>query len=98
MCYSSLMNTETTTTAYTEHEAADMAVMLLLRKLRRELARVDRPNALDKVLSQLPEGAREALAHAEQRGDEVRFADEAAGVAPLSRPWPNRFADLENED
>lgn len=86
------MTTNTTAPAtYTEHEATDLAVMLLVRKLRR-LA----PTALDEALAKMPEGALEALAHAEQRGDAVKDADEAAGLPRLGRAWPSRFEDLDD--
>jgi hypothetical protein len=76
-------------TPYSTGEATDMAVMLLMRKLRRGLS-------FEVALAQLPDGAREALAHAEQCGDDVRFADQAAGIGFGDRPWPTRFADLDD--
>lgn len=77
------------TTSYTETEAVDLAVMLLVRKLRRTAGPL-----LDQVLGMMPEGAREALAHAEQRGDAVKDAEEAAGLPRMGRPWPSRFDGL----
>lgn len=82
---------------YTEHEASDEALLLLIRKLRKAA-----PDALTTVMAKLPQGAIDALGVAERRADAVRYADEAAGIAIGSRTFPDPFAaadeDADDED
>ena len=68
---------------YTDHEATDEALLLLVRKLRRT-----HPDTYLAIMSQLPEGARVALDHAEHRADTVRLAGSAQGIALGARPYP----------
>lgn len=79
------MNTDTAAPAptYTDQEATDEALLLFMRRLRRE-----HPDAYRAVESSLSEGARDALDHAEHRADALRFADSAQGIRIGSRPYP----------
>lgn len=78
-----------TTETYTDQQAADEAVLLLTRKLRRL-----HPAAFADVIGKLPEGARQALGFAEQRADVRRSQDERDDV---TREYIDRYADLDSE-
>jgi hypothetical protein len=81
---------ETTAPAtYTEAEATDEALLLLIRRLRRQ-----HPEAYLAVTRSLPDGAQETLDHAEHRADLVRVADSARGIRLGSRPFPAWLEEL----
>lgn len=60
---------------FTEQQAADEAVLLLVRKLRRLW-----PTACIDLMERLPEGARDALTLADNRADRLRAADRRDGI------------------
>jgi hypothetical protein len=74
-----MTNTETPAT-YTEQQATDEAVLLLVRKLRR-LHR----DAYADLMIKLPQGAQDAIDNAERRADSLRFADQATDI---TRTYP----------
>lgn len=78
---------------YTDHEATDEAVLLLVRKLRRL-----HPDTYKDLMNRIPEGARLALGSAERRAYLLREEDEKAGIKMCTREYPDPFADLEGED
>lgn len=65
-----------TATPFTDAQATDEAVLMLVRKLRRL-----HPEACADLMAKLPEGAREALHGAEMRADTLRAYDKRDGVA-----------------
>lgn len=71
---------------YTDHEATDEAVLLLIRKLGRKY-----PNVLASLMEQLPAGAETALALAEVRAERVRDEDLRNGV---QREYPGICAEV----
>jgi ABC-type nitrate/sulfonate/bicarbonate transport system substrate-binding protein len=60
-----------TATPYTDAEATDEAVLIMLRKLRRL-----HPDAYAAVLGALSDGARDALTLADNRAERVRAIDD----------------------
>ncbi len=60
---------------YTDEQAADEALLLLTRKLRRL-----HPDAYADVICRLPDGAREALNAADIRADKLRATDQRDGI------------------
>lgn len=60
---------QTKTEHYTEAQATDEALLLLVRKLRRTSRMT-----FDKIWAQLPDGAKDAIALSEARADRVRDA------------------------
>jgi hypothetical protein len=76
-----------TTETYTDQQATDEAVLLLVRKLRR-LHR----DAYTDLMGRLPEGARYALNQADIRADHLRNADRRDGI---TREYRDRWADDE---
>lgn len=60
---------------YTDQQATDEAVLLLVRKLHRLY-----PEAHAALLGKLPDGARWALVLADNRADQQRAADQRDGV------------------
>jgi hypothetical protein len=69
------MTKTTSTQEYTDTQATDEALLLLIRKLRRL-----HPAAFTDVMGKLPEGAREALNTADIRADRQRAADQRDGI------------------
>lgn len=57
-----------TTTEYTDAQATDEAVLLLVRKLRRTYQDV-----YAEIIAKLPQGAQDALMLADQRADKLRM-------------------------
>jgi hypothetical protein len=70
--------TAATATTYTDAQATDEAVLLLTRKLRRL-----HPGAYADLMARLPDGARDALALADVRADQLRDADVRDGVTRI---------------
>lgn len=68
---------------YTEAQATDEAVLLLVRKMRRM-----HPDAFADVWAKISEGAREAIGATERRADTERDAN---GISPDR--WPIEPAD-----
>lgn len=79
-----------TTETYTDQQATDEAVLLLIRKLRRL-----HPDAHADLMAKLPEGARQALHFADLRADTLRAYDQRDGI---TREYVDRFAALDDED
>lgn len=90
-----MTETQTTTApTYTDEQATDEAVLLMVRKLMRL-----HPAAYADVMAKMPEGAREALSLAERRADVQRSNDELAGIPIGTREWPTEaIEDEEDED
>lgn len=57
-----------TTTEYTDAQATDEAVLLLVRKLRRT-----HQDVYAEIIAKLPQGAQDALMLADQRADKLRM-------------------------
>jgi hypothetical protein len=74
---------------YTDAQATDEAVLLLVRKLRR----LHRDAYID-LMGRLPEGARDALDQADIRADRLRATDQRDGV---TREYRDRYAEIEAE-
>lgn len=66
---------EMTAETYTDQQATDEAVLLLVRKLRRL-----HPAEYSNLMAKLPQGARDALMLADQRADKIRACDKRQGV------------------
>jgi hypothetical protein len=75
----------TKTETYTDQQATDEAVLLLVRKMRRL-----HTEAYNDLMSQLPEGARWALTMADNRADLLRATDSREGV---TREYVDMWAD-----
>lgn len=83
-----------TTKPYTDQEATDEAVLLLVRKLRRL-----HPDAYIDLMDRLPEGARDALTLADQRADNLRNQDQRDGITREFVTIADRIeAEMEAED
>jgi len=67
--------------AYTDAEALDESVLMMLRKARRV-------GVLDQVRALLGDDVWDTLCAAETRADALRFADERRGIPLCSRPFP----------
>jgi hypothetical protein len=92
-----MTDTTTATTApavpYTDAEATDEAVLILVRRLGRR-----HPEALAEVLRGLPTGARDALWYAEARADRVRDAVKAGGPARRYMTDAERYNEADGDD
>jgi hypothetical protein len=75
---------------YTDQQATDEAVLLLVRKLRRL-----HPDTYVTVMTMLPEGARNALHFADLRADTLRAYDQRDGI---TREYIDPYADLDDDD
>jgi hypothetical protein len=89
------MTTQTTTDRirtenYTDQQATDEAVLLLVRKLRRL-----HPDTYVAVMTKLPEGARNALHFADLRADTLRAYDQRDGI---TREYVDPYAELDDDD
>jgi hypothetical protein len=84
--------TGTETKVYTDSQATDEAVLLLIRKLGRL-----HPEAYADVIRKLPEGARFALTLAENRADMVRDGDKLNGTKHRYMTDEERYGDLDEE-
>lgn len=78
------------TETYTDAQATDEAVLLLVRKLRRLY-----PDACDDLMDRLPEGAQQALHFADQRADTLREYDQRGGI---TREYVDRFAAIDDDE
>lgn len=70
---------------YTNSQATDEAVRLLIRKLHRLY-----PDAHADLIQRIPDGAREALHFADLRADNLMHADTRDGI---TREYPTHFLD-----
>lgn len=86
-----MTDTENTpsTQPYTDAQATDEAVLLLVRRLRRMF-----PHEHAFLIPSFPEGVQQALTFADQRADMLRAADQRNGV---TRVWVDRYADMNDE-
>jgi hypothetical protein len=80
----------TTSEPYTDAQATDEAVLLLVRRLHRLY-----PREHASLLASFPEGVRQALMFADQRADLLRAEDARAGI---ERMYVDRFAELDDDD
>lgn len=83
------MTATTKTETYTDQQATDEAVLLLVRKLRRL-----HPEAYADLMARVPQGARDALNQADIRADKLRATDQRDGI---TREYADIWADDEDE-
>jgi hypothetical protein len=76
-----------TSEIYTDQQATEEALLLLIRKLRRLY-----PQAHADLMTKLPEGAEIALRMGEMRADTLRAYDSRDGI---TRTYPEVFEDEE---
>lgn len=79
-----------TTHTYTDSQATDEAVLLLVRKLRRL-----RPQAYGDITARMPGWTREALHSAEMRADTLRAYDERDGI---KREYVSKYDEIDEDE